>query len=65
MQHERRVPKDNTRYVVTNFRSCPAQMYEWYGQRTAAENRIKELMLDLQIDRTSCTRFLDNQLAGR
>ena len=32
-----------------------------YCARGDAENRIKELKEGLQIDRTSCTRFLSNQ----
>lgn len=58
-----RSTKDNQRYVVTNRSRPTAQaIYEWYCQRGDAENRIKELKLDLAIDRTSCTRFVANQL---
>ena len=32
-----------------------------YCERGEIENRIKELQLGLQIDRTSCSRFLANQ----
>ena len=32
-----------------------------YCARGDAENRLKELKLGLEIDRTSCTRFLANQ----
>lgn len=58
-----RKTKDNQRYVVTNRKRLSAQSaYEWYCQRGDSENRIKELKLDLEIDRTSCTRFVANQL---
>ena len=33
-----------------------------YYARGDVENRLKELKLGLEIDRTSCTRFLANQL---
>ncbi len=55
--------KDNPRYVVTNLRGLTAAcVYDVYCQRGDAENRIKELKDDLQIDRTSCTSFAANQL---
>ena len=58
-----RTTKDNQRYVVTNrMRPSAASAYEWYCQRGDSENRIKELKLDLAMDRTSCTRFVANQL---
>jgi hypothetical protein len=58
-----RSTKDNQRYVVTNrSRPSAASVYQWYCQRGESENRIKELKLDLSIDRTSCTRFVANQL---
>lgn len=58
-----RSTKDNQRYVVTNrLRPAPETAYEWYCQRGESENRIKELKLDLSMDRTSCTRFVANQL---
>jgi hypothetical protein len=48
--------------VVTNLKGAPQRLYERiYCQRGEIENRIKELHLGLQIDRTSCTRFLANQ----
>jgi hypothetical protein len=57
-----RDPRDNPRFVVTNLRGAPRRLYERvYCQRGEIENRIKELHLGLQIDRTSCTRFLANQ----
>ena len=57
-----RKPKDNLRFVVTNLRSSPRHVYGIYTDRGDAENRIKELKNDLAIDRTSCSRFLANQL---
>lgn len=58
-----RSTKDNQRYVVTNrLRPAAESIYEWYCQRGESENRIKELKLDLAMDRTSCTRFVANQL---
>lgn len=54
--------KDNDRFVVTNLRDDPATVYMIYRGRGDAENRIKELHHGLEIDRTSCTSFLANQL---
>jgi hypothetical protein len=54
-------PKDNPRFVITNMKQSPQWIYERvYCQRGDIENRIKELH-DLEIDRTSCTRFRANQ----
>ena len=58
-------PKDNPRFVVTRLKTTPRHVYKAvYCARGDAENRLKELELDLglEIDRTSCTRFLANQL---
>lgn len=58
-----REPKENPRFVVTNLRHAPRRVYEeLYCARGEIENRIKELHHGLEIDRTSCTRFLANQL---
>jgi hypothetical protein len=54
--------KDNPRHVVTNLRGQPARVYGLYCLRGDAENRIKELKRDLQVDRTSCSRFVANQV---
>ena len=60
--HPGREPKDNPRFVVTNLPQGPVFVYERiYCRRGDVENRIKELHLGLQIDRTSCSRFLANQ----
>ncbi len=58
-----REPKDNPRFVVTNYKSTPKHVYtKLYCARGEIENRIKELHHGLEIDRTSCTRFWANQL---
>ncbi len=58
-----RQPRDNPRFVVTNLRQTPRFIYEKvYCGRGDIENRIKELLDGLQIDRTSCTKFWANQL---
>lgn len=59
---EGREPRLNARFVVTNLQGRPKRIYErTYCMRGDAENRIKELF-DVAFDRTSCTRFLANQL---
>jgi len=57
-----RNPRDNCRCVVTNLQLTPENVYKLYRQRGDVENRIKELKEDLYLDRTSCSRFLANQL---
>ena len=54
--------RDNLRFVVTNLRGSPKSSWKRYAKRGDVENRIKELKRDLQIDRTSSTSFLANQL---
>ena len=61
VQHPGRQMRDNVRYVITNLRYAPQKIYETYCERGDSENRIKE-MKDLDMDRTSCSRFLANQL---
>lgn len=74
-KHERRVvfkaevvhaegksPRDNARFVITNLRHKPDRVWEIYCGRGDSENRIKELKNDLEVDRTSCTSFLANQV---
>ena len=59
---EGREPRLNPRFVVTNLKGKARRIYErTYCQRGDAENRIKELF-DVAFDRTSCSRFLANQL---
>ena len=58
-----RAPRDNPRFVVTNLRQTPRFIYEKvYCARGDIENRIKELLDGLEIDRTSCCHFGANQL---
>jgi len=57
-----RDPRDNDRFVITNLPHKPENVYKIYRGRGDAENRIKELHHGLEIDRTSCTSFLANQL---
>jgi hypothetical protein len=55
-------PKENPRFVVTNIRGNAKRLYtEVYCSRGNGENRIKELK-QLDVDRTSCNRFVPNQL---
>jgi len=65
VRHPDRDTKDNPRFVVTNLKASPRHLYEAiYCARGDVENRIKELHHGLEIDRTSCSRFLANQLRG-
>jgi hypothetical protein len=65
VRHPDRKPKNNPRFVVTNLKHSPRHLYEViYCARANIENRIKELHYGLEIDRTSCIRFLANQLRG-
>ena len=57
-----RAIKDNPRHVVTNLRAHGKAVYDLYCLRGDVENRIKELKRDLRIDRTSCSRFVANQV---
>jgi len=57
-----RTPRDNPRFVVTSLSGRAQRIYEQdYAARGEIENRVKELKLGLQVDRTSCSRFLANQ----
>ena len=61
--HSGREPQDNPSFVVTNLKTTPRHVYEAVlCARGDMENRLKELKLGLEIDRTSCTSFLANQL---
>jgi hypothetical protein len=63
VRHEGRAPKNNPRFVVTNLPGWPRKLYERvYCGRGEVENRIKELHHGLEIDRTSCSAFMANQL---
>jgi len=57
-----REPKVNLRFVVTNLRHKPENLYALYCQRGDIENRVKELKAGVALDRTSCTDFWANQL---
>lgn len=59
--HPGRTSKNNMRFVVTNMKLSPKNLYRFYCARGDAENRIKELKNGLAMDRTSCSRFLANQ----
>jgi hypothetical protein len=61
VRHPGRPPKNNPRFVVTNLTKAPQAVYELYCQRGDMENRLKELHHGLEMDRTSCSRFLANQ----
>lgn len=63
VMHPDRDPRDNPRYVVTNLRLPPKAVYaDVYCGRGEIENRIKELNLGLALGRTSCARYVANQL---
>ena len=57
-----REPRDNLRFVVTSSRAGAERVWKHYTKRGDVENRIKELKNDLQIDRTSSTSFIANQM---
>ena len=60
-----REPRDNPRFVVTNLLESSRFVYEWVCcARGDIENRIKEFLDGLQIDRTSCCKFLANLVAA-
>ena len=54
--------KPNLRYVVTNLRNHPRDAYEDLYCHGGLENRIEELKADLEMDRTSCSSFVANQM---
>jgi hypothetical protein len=57
-----RTLRDNPRFVITSLKGNAKDIYEHeYCARGEVENRVKELKLGLEIDRTSCSRFLANQ----
>ena len=61
VRHPGRAPKNNPRFVVTNLPDLPQAVYAFYCGRGDMENRLKELHHGLELDRTSCSRFLANQ----
>ncbi len=52
---------DNPRFLVTNMEEDPASLYQFYVDRGAMENQIKDLKNALLADRLSCQKFLSNQ----
>ena len=52
----------NPRFVVTSLPGAPEEIYQQYCARGEMENRIKEQQLCLFADRTSCSKWLPNQL---
>ena len=61
VRHPGRDPKNNPRFVVTNLTGAPRTVYEQITcPRGDMENRLKELHHGLEMDRTSCPRFLAN-----
>jgi len=62
VRHPGRDPKNNPRFVITNLADPPEAVYQIYRERGDMENRLKELHHGLEMDRTSCPRFLANQL---
>ena len=61
VRHPGRDPKHNPRFVITNLSDAPEAVYQVYRERGDMENRLKELHHGLELDRTSCHRFLANQ----
>jgi hypothetical protein len=61
VRHPGRAPKNNPRFVVTNLPDAPEGVYRFYCGRGDVENRLKELHHGLELDRTSCSRFVANQ----
>lgn len=57
-----RTVKENPRHFVTNLRAKPESVHALYCLRGDPENRIKELKAGLAVDRTSCSRFVANQV---
>ena len=58
-----RAARDNARFLITNLPHASQHVYEQvYAPRGDVENRIKELKSHLNSDRTSCTRFIANQV---
>jgi hypothetical protein len=51
----------NLRFVITSRDEAPASVYDWYTQRGATENWIKDFKRYVKCDRLSCHRFVANQ----
>lgn len=52
--------RSDVRYVVTNRRGKPEDVFAFYQGRGECENRIEELKNGFSADRLSCHRFLAN-----
>lgn len=50
----------NRRFVVTNLKGTPRELWPWYEDRGTAETFIDELKNGLRMDRLSCRRFVAN-----
>ncbi len=62
VRHPGREARDNPRFVVSNIPRVARSVYEKiYCRRALIENRIKELLCGLHIERNSCARFFANQ----
>src|SRR5438128_9063916 len=61
VRHPGRDPKNNPRFVVTNLADDPETVYQFYCGRGDVENGLKELHHGLEMDRTSCAKFVANQ----
>ena len=59
--HAGRPPRDNDRYVVTNLKRRPRGVFREFHGHHDLENRIKEMKLDLRMDKTNCPGFAANQ----
>jgi len=60
--YPKRAPRDNDRYLITNLRRTARGVFAEYQGHHDMENGIKEIKLDLRMDKTSCQRFVANQL---
>jgi hypothetical protein len=60
--YPQREPRDNDRYLVTNLKRGAAGVFAEFHGHHDMENRIKEIKLDLRMDKTSCESFAANQL---
>ena len=60
--HFSRQPKNNPRFLITNLKTTPnTSTSACIAPGAMPKIVLKELKLGLEIDRTSCTRFLANQ----
>jgi hypothetical protein len=65
VRHQGREPKNNPRFVVASLAHSLRHLYEAiYCARGDVESLINELHHGVEIGRSSCSRFLANQLRG-